>query len=165
MAAKDQLTLEGAAFGAGIVFLRTLRGWSRPALKRACGWKPNDTGLGKYEKGTRIPGPGKREDLARALQVPVATFYDLQRAFLQYVRVHPVELDRLLRAAKLQIESSEVKEVETSYGGGTLDEETERRWAALAREKGAIEQREVLLTRDTVLRTFLQPPNARSEGE
>jgi transcriptional regulator with XRE-family HTH domain len=150
----DKITLEGVACGASIVFLRKLGGMSRTQLRDRCGWKATDSALGKYETGARIPGENKLETLAAALGVPGSLLHDLQRALLSYVRMHPLELDLLLRKSGLQIEAGDVKEPSPTYEVGPLDQATERRWRTLAREKGALQQREVLLLLDTLLRAM-----------
>lgn len=159
----SEITLEGVAFGAGITFLRKLAGWSRPQLRDRCGWNPGDSSLSKYESGARIPRSDKVEQLADAFGVPVSTLYDLQHVFLAYVRMHPVELDNLLRKSGLRVEPGEIREPTPRYETGQLDQATERRWLDLARERGAVHQREILLLRDTLLRSFL--PAGRGEPE
>lgn len=151
--ATEPIQLDTAAFGAVIAFLRTLWGWTQGELAERCG--THETQVSNWETGKVMPRASSVRKLAKALGVSESTLYDLQQALLTYVTNHPVAFDSLLRTSSALRSPKEVREPQLPWGddGPQILQE---RWHTLAREKAAVQQREVLLLRDTLLESLGQ---------
>lgn len=152
--ATEPVQLEKAVFGTVIAFLRTLWGWTQGELAQRCG--THESQVSDWETGKVMPRPSSVRKVAKAMGVPQSTLYDLQQVLLGYLTNHPVEFDSLLRTSDALQAPKEVREPRAPWGGDAsqvLDE----RWHALAQEKAALRQREVLLLRDTLLESLGGP--------
>lgn len=147
----ERIELDTAAFGAVVVFFRTLWGWTQQELAEACG--TNKSRVSDWENGKQMPRSGSVRKLASAFHAPEGALTGLQQVILTYIRNHSADFDSLLRDAKSLRSSDEVREPEPSWI------ESERsliriRWQELARDMAALEERKLLLERDTLLESF-----------
>lgn len=147
--ARDRVQLETAAFGKAIAFLRTCRGWTQAELAERAG--AGESRISTWENGKQMPRDSSVEKLARAFGVPPANLYGLQHALSTYVRSHPTDFEVLLEVASVpRSPGEEVREPPTGYQLGDRTRLNER-WQELARDRGAMEERQTLLLRDTLL--------------
>ena len=144
--ARDRVELESAAFGAVVSFLRVYHGWTQLELAERAG--TGKTRISTWENGKQKPRPDSVQKLARAFGVPAASLYGLQHALWSYVRSHPTDFEGLLRDAS---GPGEVREPPVHYEVGE-PKALDRRWRELARDGGAVEERKILLLRDTLFR-------------
>lgn len=106
--ATERIQLDTAAFGAIVLFLRTLWGWTQVELGERCG--TSDSQVSLWETGQVMPRAASVRKLDKALGVAESTLYDLQQVLLVYVRDHPVAFDSLLRTSKALRGPKEVRE-------------------------------------------------------
>lgn len=147
----ERIDLQTAVFGAVVILFRTLRGWTQTDLAKACG--TDKSRISDWENGKNLPRSSSARKLANAFHVPERTLPELQQVILTYIRSHPADFDSILRDATSLRASDEVREP------GTPWVENERsliniRWQELAREIAVLEERKVLLERDTLLESF-----------
>lgn len=146
----EKLTLEKAAFGAGVRFLRAIRRLTQKALAEQGGAKLTGSQISAYEGGEREPTEPKVRALAEGLHVPAPVLRGLQEVILRYVNTHSADFYTLLRGSGLLAGIDEVKEPPATYGDDRAERLLRERWQELAREQGSAKEREVLLIFETV---------------
>lgn len=144
----EQVSLQSAAFGAVVTFLRSLRGWSQEELAAECRENIDGSQISRFEAGKRMPRPPKVHALAQALLVPPGVLYGLQEALLRFVSAHPVDFDALLRST---VSPGAIEEVREPPAGESPGPPLREQWRSLAREQGALKEREILLFHETLM--------------
>lgn len=162
----EKVTLEKAAFGASVAFLRAIHGWSQETLSEKCDPAANldASQISRIEAGKRRPGEPKVRAVAKALGVPISVLQGLQEEILSYVHAHPADLDSLLRVSGLLKQVEEIRETPATYDETNRERYLQKQWQDLAREQAAAKEREVLLVYDTIS-LKLPPPSGTPPKE